>query len=61
MSVWALKRGYTFDPECSRETHRMRVASTILRSLHVEPEWPEHAETCGRHRGEAAKLKEGAR
>lgn len=44
-----LKRGDSRDPECWRTTHRLTVASSVLRSQGVVPHWPDHAEECGRH------------
>jgi len=56
---WMLKRGYTFDPEDSRMTHRLHRAIEILRSQGIEftpfhkgycadkPQDPEHRYVCG--------------
>lgn len=41
-----LKRGDTFDIECHRTTHRLRVGQGILRSLGLTAEYPKHAATC---------------
>lgn len=43
-----LARGDTFDPECSRTTHRLRVALSILRGLGITPTH-EHEPDCRRH------------
>ena len=44
-----LKRGDSFDIECWRTTHRLRVAQGILRNLGFTPTWPEHDEKCILH------------
>jgi len=44
-----LKRGDTYDIECWRTSHRLRVGQSILRGLGLEPTWPEHAEDCMNH------------
>lgn len=43
-----LKRGDTFDPECHRMTHRLRLAASILHSQGITSTH-EHDEKCGRH------------
>ena len=44
-----LKRGDSFDPECSRVSHRLRLAQRLLAVDGIEPIWPDHADECGRH------------
>jgi hypothetical protein len=41
-----LKRGDSYDIECGRTTHRLRLGQHILSSLGVEAKWPEHDEKC---------------
>lgn len=41
-----LKRAYRFDLEDHRMSHRLQVANSILRSLHIEPEW-DHSDNRG--------------
>lgn len=44
-----LARGDSFDIECSRTTHRLRVGQGILRSLGFTPTFPDHAASCMNH------------
>lgn len=41
-----VKRGYHFDPECGKTTHRLRLAQSILRDAGVESTVAEHADKC---------------
>lgn len=41
-----LKRGDTFDPECPRTSHRLKLALRILAVDNIVPEW-DHSQNIG--------------
>lgn len=49
MNAARVKRGYTFDPECSRTTHRLQTTLEILRVEGIVPTIPDHDSKCIMH------------
>jgi len=41
-----VKRGYTYDIECAKTTHRLRLAQSILTGMGVTATLPEHDDKC---------------